>query len=98
MNGKRLKYYVKSVGGFNENSNKSKIYVINANGLAKTTKTFLFFRKYPKIKKGSEIIVPKNAIVEVNPNKMSPAEIATISAAFASIGGMAVAIINLLTK
>ena len=98
ISGKRMKYYINSVGGFNENTNRRKIYVINGNGLAKTTKKFLFFKKYPKIKPGSEIIVPTNDLVVRNPNKMSSAEIATISAAFASIGGMAVAIINLLTK
>ncbi|MES2590093.1 MAG: SLBB domain-containing protein [Bacteroidota bacterium] len=94
-NGKNLKYYIKSVGGFSETANKSKVYVINSNGLAKTTKRFLGIKKYPKIKRGCEIIVPNESLVVKNPNKMSVTEIATISGVFASIGGMTVAIINL---
>ncbi len=98
IKGKRIKYYINAVGGFNKNTNRRKIYVINANGLAKTSKNFLFFKKYPKIEAGSEIIVPANDAVVRNPNKMSSAEIVAISSSFASIGGMAVAIINLLSK
>lgn len=94
--GKNMKYYIKSVGGFDEKADKSRIYVIKPNGLGNNTKHFLFFKKYPKIESGSEIHVPE---YKENPNKkakMSIQEIASIIGVVGSLSGMTVAIINLL--
>ncbi|PTN08000.1 protein involved in polysaccharide export with SLBB domain [Mangrovibacterium marinum] len=56
--GKNAKYYINSSGGFSTEAKKDKVYVIYANGSSASTKTF-FFRKYPKVEPGSQIIVPQ---------------------------------------
>ncbi len=55
--GKSLKYYIDKSGGFNERTRKNKVYVMYPNGTTAVTKTFLF-RTYPKVKPGSQIVVP----------------------------------------
>src|SRR5664279_1564989 len=39
--------YISGAGGYNSRSDKRKPYVVNANGSASGTKTFLFFKSYP---------------------------------------------------
>jgi protein involved in polysaccharide export with SLBB domain len=53
-----FKDYITGAGGFNERSLKRRSYVVNANGSARGTRSFLFFRNYPRITPGSEIYVP----------------------------------------
>jgi protein involved in polysaccharide export with SLBB domain len=53
-----LKQYIHKSGGFSENAKRSKAYVIYANGEVSSTKSFLFFKSYPKIKPGALIVVP----------------------------------------
>lgn len=55
-----FKDYISSAGGYSGDSWVKNSYVVYANGRAATTKRFLFFKSYPKIYPGSEIIVPKN--------------------------------------
>ena len=50
---------ISSSGGFADNANRVKSYAIYANGSAQRTKRFLFFKKYPAIEPGAEIIVPE---------------------------------------
>lgn len=57
--GKSLKEYIISSGGFSESAFRKKVYVFGANGKAATARNFLFFKRYPKIKPGSEIFVPE---------------------------------------
>lgn len=57
--GKSLKYYINSSGGFDTKAKRSGIYIIYANGDVARTKKFLFFNIYPKAEPGSEVIVPK---------------------------------------
>ena len=45
-------------GGFKENARKRGVYVVYQNGNVSSTKSFLFFKKYPKLLPGSKIIVP----------------------------------------
>ncbi|WP_379088151.1 SLBB domain-containing protein [Pedobacter sp. UC225_65] len=61
---KGLKQYINGAGGFTANALKRNVYVKYANGSAEAVKKFLFFRSYPKIKPGSEILVPKRAAKE----------------------------------
>ena len=56
---KSLKEYINNSGGFSDTAKKSKIYVTYANGDIKSTKHFLFFKTYPKIRAGSTILVPE---------------------------------------
>ena len=56
--GKRANYYVKSfAGGFNKRSHRSKTYVVHANGIIKKTVNLGLFKIYPKVKRGSEVVV-----------------------------------------
>lgn len=56
--GRSAKYYINKAGGFDSRAKKSRTYVVYANGDVSRTKSFLFFRSYPKTAPGSEIIVP----------------------------------------
>ena len=51
-------------GGFKETARKKGVYVVYQNGDVSSTKTFLFFTKYPKLSPGSKIIVPKKIETE----------------------------------
>lgn len=57
-NGKSLKNYVSSAGGFTEDANKRSAYVVYANGEVDRTRRFLFFKSYPDVRPGSVIIIP----------------------------------------
>jgi protein involved in polysaccharide export with SLBB domain len=67
INGKRLKHYVQSGGGFSLRAKPGKSYVIYPNGAAASTKNFLFFRNYPKVMPGSEVVVPEKPEKEPMP-------------------------------
>ncbi|MCL2074005.1 MAG: SLBB domain-containing protein [Marinilabiliaceae bacterium] len=58
---KRFKYYVNQSGGFGDRAMKRKSYVVYPNGTAAATHNFIFFRSYPEVKAGSQIIVPRKA-------------------------------------
>ena len=55
--GKGVKYYIESAGGFQENADRSGITVIYPNGKRQSTKKFLFFKSNPKVVPGSVISV-----------------------------------------
>lgn len=86
-----FKDYISNAGGYSADSWIKNSYVVYANGKAATTKRFLFFKSYPKIFPGSEIIVPKK------PEKkgLSTGEIIGISSALASLAGVVIAILRL---
>lgn len=84
-----FKDYVSNAGGFSGDAWKRNAYVVYANGKAATLRRFLFFKSYPKILPGSEIIIPK----QPDRRKISTTEIIGISSALAS---MAVAITAIL--
>jgi protein involved in polysaccharide export with SLBB domain len=79
---KSFKKSISSSGGFRKNADKKRAFVIYPNGLKKQTRSFLFFKNYPKIIPGSEIIVPPRA--EKN-NGTSVAEIVGYSTSLVSI-------------
>ncbi|MFA8434233.1 MAG: SLBB domain-containing protein [Marinifilaceae bacterium] len=62
--GLRLKNYIYQSGGFADDAKKSKTYVLYANGTTSATKGVLFWRKYPRIEPGCEIIVPAKPEVD----------------------------------
>jgi protein involved in polysaccharide export with SLBB domain len=86
-----FKDYVSSAGGYSGDSWTKNSYVVYANGKAATTKRFLFFKLYPKIQPGSEIIVPKRP----DRKGLSTGEIIGISSAMASLAGVVIAILRL---
>ena len=79
--GKSFKYYINSVGGVDNKGWKRKAYIIYPNGKADVTKSFLFFRSYPKVEPDSQIVVPEKPETK----KMSAGEWAGIGTAFASL-------------
>ena len=58
QSGKGLKYYVNRSGGFGNNAQKRKTFVIYSDGTTQVTHSF-FWRNYPTIEPGSQIIVPQ---------------------------------------
>ena len=62
LNGKSLKYYIDSSGGFDSKAKRGGTYVVYANGDVGRTKKILFFNIYPKAEPGCEVIVPKKQI------------------------------------
>jgi len=92
--GQNLKYYIDRAGGFADEAQKNKIYVLKANGVAARTKKFLFFKTYPNVEEGCEILVPKVSLKK----KASPTETVAIATGVAALAGVVVAILNLLKK
>jgi len=86
-----LKDYINEAGGFSGDAWRKKAYVVYANGKAATTKHFLFFKFYPKVLPGSELVVPKKS----EKKSMSTGEIIGISSALASLAGVVIAILRL---
>ena len=60
--GKRAKAYINRAGGFTTGANRSKVYVIHANGSVTTTRLGWFFTNhFPKVEPGAVIVVPKRS-------------------------------------
>ena len=65
--GKSLKSYISNAGGFTEQAQAKKVFVLYANGTAKSTRHFLGIRRYPKLQPGARIIVPEKPTEIKNP-------------------------------
>lgn len=78
-----FKDYINNSGGFSEKAKKSKSYVIYANGNIRSTKSFLFFKIYPKVTPGALVLVPQKAEKK---SGMSVAEILGITTALGTLG------------
>jgi protein involved in polysaccharide export with SLBB domain len=83
--------YITAAGGYSVDAVKRKAYVIYPNGKAAKTTRFLFLTIRPKVKPGSEIVVPKKA----ERKKASSAELIGISSSIASLAGLIIAILKL---
>lgn len=86
-----FKNYIRYAGGFAAEAWKRKAYIVYANGRAATAKHFLFFKSYPKVKPGSEIVVPKKAERKGG----SALELISMASAVASLAGVIIAILKL---
>lgn len=87
---KGFKYYINAVGGVDKRGWKKRAYIIYANGSAATTSSFLFFRSYPEVKPGAQIIVPEKP----EAHKMSTGEVISIASVLASLAGVIIAILR----
>ncbi|MCF8254259.1 MAG: hypothetical protein K9J84_06745, partial [Bacteroidia bacterium] len=76
-----LKTYVSQAGGFSSQALKKRSYVVYANGTANDTKSFLFFKFYPKIKPGSEIVIP----IKDEKKNLSTVEVISIATSLTSM-------------
>lgn len=88
--GYRVRDYLSAAGGVSQDALRRKIYVLYANGRASSTRHFLFFKKYPRVKPGAEIIVPKKLPKPIR----SSTETIGLASVFASLAGVIIAIIN----
>jgi len=86
-----LKDYINEAGGFAGNAWRKKAYIVYANGKAATTKHFLFFKMYPKVLPGSELVVPELPIKRT----ASTAEVVGLASAIASLAGVVIALLRL---
>ena len=90
VRGKSFNYYLNAVGGLDNKGWKKRAYIIYPNGKADVANSFLFFRSYPKVVSGSQIVVPERPEVK----KISTAEIIGISGVVASLAGIVIAILR----
>jgi len=81
--GVNLKKYINNAGGFSIQAQKKKVFVLYANGTAKSTRSFLGIRLYPKIEPGARIVVPEKP-TEIQ-NKMSTGEVIGILTSVSSV-------------
>ncbi len=91
-NGGRFKYYINAAAGTTENARLKGAYIKYPDGLNRPIRHFLFFRNYPRVKPGSQIVVPEKA-----PNsglKIGLGDIGTIATALTAL----VSIIAILHK
>jgi protein involved in polysaccharide export with SLBB domain len=83
--------YITAAGGYSADAIKRKAYIVYANGEAARSSKFLFFTTRPKVKPGSEIIVPKKA----EGKKVSTGDLIGISSSIASLAGLIIALLRL---
>ena len=83
--------YITTAGGYSADAIKRKAYIVYANGEASRSKKFLFFTARPKVRPGSEIIVPKKEAGK----KVSTGELIGISSSIASLAGLIIALLRL---
>ncbi|MEM8969193.1 MAG: SLBB domain-containing protein, partial [Bacteroidota bacterium] len=68
---KRFKNYIAESGGFTRGADRKRSYIVYANGSVDRTRSFLFFKNYPGVKPGAEIIVPlKPANTGISPQAL----------------------------
>ena len=89
-NGRSFGYYLDAVGGVDGKGWKKKAYVIYPNGKAAVTSSFLFIRSYPKVKPGSQIIVPEKPEVK----KTGLSDILGVAGVLASVAGVVIAVLR----
>ena len=81
QNGTSFKSYISSAGGFSDGAKPGKAYIVYANGTAKRTKRFLWFKDYPSVQPGADIIIPKKNVGR----KLSVQEIVGIASSLATM-------------
>lgn len=90
-NGMSVADYLDQAGGYSDLARKRPI-VIYANGTVGTTKKCLFWKKYPKIEPGAEVLVPAKSYTAGS--KMGLAEIMSLTSSTTSIAAMVTSIVN----
>ena len=83
--------YISLAGGFTDRAQVKKSYIVYANGRAKRTNKFLFWKIFPKVEPGADIFIPEKP--ERRP--LSPGEVLGITGGLASLSLVIIQIINL---
>lgn len=79
--GRGFNYYVGAVGGTDAKGWMKKAFIVYPNGKAAVASSFLFFRSYPKVLPGSQIVVPEKPASK----KMSTGEWVSIGSVMTSL-------------
>jgi len=87
--GLKCKDYINLAGGATDSAFVKKVYVKYGDGRFDRTRSFLFFKSYPLIENGSEIIIPVR-----RKYKWTPAERIAVSSAMVSIATILLTIIR----
>ena len=82
-------------GGYNDLSRKYPIVIYMNGQVATTRKTGIFFKRYPKVEPGCEIVVPSKSQRDRGANL---SEIMSISSSATSMAAMVTSIINMIKK
>ncbi len=90
VKGLSSKQYIHRSGGFSLNAKKGKTYILYPNGSSAAAKSYFFFRKYPKITPGAEVVIPRRP----ERSKMSTQAWIGIGSAMASLSLTVVTIVN----
>ncbi len=90
IKGRGLNYYIDAVGGIDNKGWKKKAYIIYPNGKAAVTSNFLFFKFFPKVTPGSQIVIPEKPAN----NKVTAGEITSIASVLVGMAGVVIAIIR----
>lgn len=88
--GKGFNYYLDAVGGVDSKAWKKKAYIIYPNGKAAVTNSFLFFKFYPKVTAGSQIVVPEKPETK----KATIGEIVSIASVLVGMTGVVIAVLR----
>lgn len=91
---KSLKYYVKNAGGWADQPDRGKIYVTYPDGSSQNTKGFVI-KRYPRVKPGSTIIIPKKP---VRVKRDNTAAWLTAATTMSSIGVAVATVVSLLNR
>ena len=73
--------YISYAGGYSPKAMRRRAYIVYANGTAKASRSWVFFRTYPKVKPGSEVVVP----MRESKKPISTLEIVTIATSLTSM-------------
>jgi protein involved in polysaccharide export with SLBB domain len=88
---KSVRHYINSAGGETDNADLNRVYVVYQNGRVVATKQFLFFRNYPELAGGAEVVVPQKPVKE----KRNSGEIIGYSTMFTSFASVIIAVLRL---
>ena len=91
--GMSVKSCLSQAGGYNDIARKYPIVIYMNGKVATTRKRFIFFKHYPKVEPGSEIVVPAKTQQD---RRTSLAEILSITSSTTSMAAMITSIINTL--
>lgn len=94
--GNRLWDYISEAGGIRENAIKKGIYLTKLNGKSARTKHFLFFKSYPKVEPGDEIVVP--AYPADRKKGLTTGEVMGLVGSLSSVSISIITLINILNR
>lgn len=91
--GMSVKDYLGQAGGYNDTARKYPIVIYMNGKVATTQRTGIFFKRYPKVEPGCEIVVPSKTQQDRRANL---AEIMSIGSSATSMAAMITSIVNLI--